>query len=121
MTDQPKYVYFFTRQDLSPEQQLVQTAHVAYTAGYNLCNEHRDSMVLPPLNEQPEQTYFTVVGVRNEEALMAVQTILEQFDFEYSSFTEPDIGNQITSIATRPIPADQRGPLLAFNLLRIGK
>ena len=103
-----KYVYFFTRQDISPEQQVVQTAHVALKLG---CVFGADI--------KPDETYFTVVGVRNQEALLAAMRILIAFEFPFTDFVEPDMGGELTSIATTPIDEDKRGPLLAFNLLTI--
>lgn len=125
MTAIKRYAYFFTRQDLSPEQQLVQTAHVALKLGYISREKEiqqeisNPSLDVIPLN--PDETYFTVVGVRNKDALGAVILILEKFKFEYEVFYEPDIGNEPTSIALYPLNEDDRGILLAFNLLRMGK
>ena len=70
-------------------------------------------------NVNPDETYFTVVGVRNEAALKAVIMILDEFGFKYEAFVEPDMDDQITSIALYPIPENQKGPLQAFNLLKI--
>lgn len=103
------YTYIFTRQDISPEQQAVQSAHVTHCLGYELDETHI----------HPNQTYFTLVGVRDLEALEAAQQILIRFGFRYVKFYEPDLGNELTSIATFPIPERERGPLLAFNLLKM--
>lgn len=103
-----RYAYFFTRQDISPEQQLVQTAHAAMKLGFNLTNK-----------ENPDDTYFAVIGVRNLAALEAVGEILSKFGYQYECFLEPDMDNEITSIAVHPIAEDERGPLLAFNLLTL--
>jgi len=103
-----KYSYFFTRQDIRPEQQLVQTAHVAMKLGFNL-NEQED----------PNNTYFVCVGVRNRDALFAVEKILYKFNFKFEVFYEPDIGNnEMTAIAVYPIDEDKRDILMAFNLLK---
>ncbi len=117
------YAYFFTRQDISPEQQIVQTAHAALKLGVN---SQRQPDVLggyvPHLvneNVNPDETYFTVVGVRNEDALKACIEILECFSYKYEVFIEPDMDNQITSIAVYPIPETWKGPLRAFNLLKV--
>ena len=103
-----RYVYFFTRQDIFKEYQLVQTAHVAMKLGFNL-NEQ----------ENPDNTYFTCIGVRNMDALYAVEKILQKFNFKYETFVEPDLnGGELTSIAVHPIDEDKRDILLAFNLLK---
>ena len=118
------YAYFFTRQDISPEYQVVQTAHAAFQLGVN----SQRWKAKPPENQQVmddvhgEDTYFTVVGVRNMAALNAVEMILEKFDIQYEMFFEPDLnGGEYTSIAVYPIAEDKKGPLDAFNLLKIDK
>lgn len=103
-----RYAYFFTRQDIFKEYQLVQTAHVAMKLGAMMSKD-----------EDPDNTYFTCVGVRNLEALEAVQDILEKFGFKYEFFVEPDLNEgEVTAIAVHPINEDERGVLLAFNLLK---
>ena len=112
-----RYAYFFTRQDISPEQQIVQTAHAALKLGYKLVVG--DEMYKTSNPEDPDNTYFTVVGVRNEEALGAVLLLLNKFDIAYEAFFEPDMDDQVTSIAVYPMNEDTRGVLLAFNLLKV--
>ena len=118
------YAYFFTRQDISSEYQVVQTAHAAFQLGVN----SQRWKAKPPEDQQvmddvvPEETYFTVVGVRNLTALNAVETILSKFGIAYTIFFEPDLnGGEHTSIAVYPIAEDKKGPLDAFNLLTIGR
>jgi hypothetical protein len=103
-----RYAYFFTRQDIFKEYQLVQTAHVAYKLGSMLGQE-----------ADPDNTYFTCVGVRNAEALAAVQKILQTFKIKYELFFEPDLhGGEYTALAVHPVDEDKRDILLAFNLLK---
>lgn len=105
-----QYVYFFTRQDISPEQQLVQTAHVAAS------NATFFSESILDIN----RTYFIVLGVKNLEALKASMNILESFSFKYTYFVEPDLNNEITSIAVEPLYEDDPDIDIfkAFNLLK---
>lgn len=104
-----RYAYFFTRQDIFKEYQLVQTAHVAYKMGSILGEKKADA----------DNTYFTCVGVRNLEALIAVGQILDKFGFTYEYFIEPDLNEgEMTAIAVHPIDEDKRDVLLAFNLLK---
>lgn len=103
-----RYAYFFTRQDIFREYQLVQTAHVALKLGAKLDE-----------NEYPDNIYFTCVGVRNLEALEAVEKILSKFGFRYEKFFEPDLNEgEYTAIAVYPVDEDKRDVLLAFNLLK---
>jgi hypothetical protein len=91
---------------MSPEQQLVQTAHAALKLGTQLSSQ-----------ANPDETYFTVIGVRDELAIAAVMKLLETFNFPYERFYEPDLPG-ITCIATYPIDEDKRDVLFAFNLLK---
>ena len=103
-----RYAYFFTRQDIFKEYQLVQTAHVAMKLGTKLGKD-----------EDPDNTYFTCVGVRNLEALVAVEKILQKFGFKYEKFFEPDLNEgEYTALAVHPVDEDKRDVLLAFNLLK---
>lgn len=118
------YSYFFTRQDISPEQQLVQTAHVALKLGVmapkSMEKDVDFEVTVPAIYDiNPDETYFTCVGVRNEQALYAVIQILEEFGYDHEVFREPDMENQITAIAVYPISELSKGPLEAFNLLRM--
>ena len=107
-----KYVYIFTRQDLSPEQIVVQSSHVTMKMGYYLGKS--------PKSEDPDTTHFVLVGVRNEEALLAVVEILTSFNYQYEVFIESDeIG--VTSVSTYPIDEDKKGILQAFNLMKMGR
>lgn len=98
-----EYVYIFTRQDMTPEQQLVQSAHATLVLGSKLAG--RDVSEL----------YFAVIGVPDLAGLSSV--IKDLGDIEYVTFYEPDIGNTMTSIATMPIPYRKRGKLLKYSKL----
>ena len=120
-----RYAYFFTRQDISPEQQIVQTAHAALKLGYYAKHNEVEFEIQNPdktyVPVDPDSTYFTVVGVRNLEGLEAVEQILHAFKFKYEVFVEPDMNNEMTSIALYPVNEDDRGVLMAFNLLRVSR
>ncbi len=109
-----KYVYIFVRQDLNSEYQLVQAAHAAYVGGFNLALSHQTQEDFTP----PSETYFTVIGVPDLESLNEARGLVERKGYNAFTFTEPDIGNQVTAFITSPIPAKDRGELLGYNLLR---
>lgn len=116
------YTYIFVRQDLSKEQIAVQAAHATMQMGFQYALKSERGFDLPNMHARgssPSETYFILVGVRNEEALLAVESILSKFDISYERFIEPDIGEQVTAIATYPLNKQDRGPLLAFNLLKM--
>lgn len=124
------YAYFFTRQDISPEQQIVQTAHAAFQLGVHsqraIIKETAkgDGYVPALFNDEviPEETNFTVIGVRDLAALYAVERILEKFGYRYEKFYEPDLKDgEFTSISVYPISEYHRDVLMAFNLLQLNR
>ena len=100
------YTYVFVRQDLSPEYQLVQAAHATMVLGQMM-----------PSHYNSKETYFTVIGVPNEWELKQVKEILNKNEFPFEEFIEPDIGNEITAVATHPIHWMKRRPLKDYQLL----
>lgn len=124
------FSYFFTRQDMSPEQQIVQTAHAAFQLGVHSQRATVTEMaegsgyVPAQFNDKvvPEETYFTVIGVRDLGALMAVESILKKFGYRYEKFFEPDLKDgEFTSIGVYPISEYHRDVLMAFNLLKVDR
>lgn len=103
------YSYFFTRQDIYPEYQLVQTAHAALELG----------STLKP--EQVKNLHFTCIGVADDEELKQVEHLLNTLGHRYIAFREPDFGNKITSIAVEPIAENKRGVLRSYPLLTFNK
>ena len=97
-----KYMYLFTRKDLSPQQQIIQTAHAAHIIGKNQICDSIPNAVL--------------IGVGGEGELLSVRQLLEDNDIQHQLFFEPDI-DEFTSIATFPIYGDQRIPLRGFSLM----
>lgn len=121
------YTYIFVRQDISNEQQAVQAAHATLKLGVE--SQRRGDTEVPfgkipfqlAAEIRPNQTHFTLVGVRNLEGLMGAKNILEEFGYMHETFFEPDLRGEPTAIACYPIRADRRGVLLAFNLLKMQK
>lgn len=97
-----KYMYLFTRKDLSPQQQIIQTAHSAHIIGKNQECDSVPNAVL--------------IGAKNEVDLMAIKEYLEYFDIAHEIFYEPDV-DQHTAIATYPLEGKQRIPLRKFELM----
>lgn len=117
------YVYIFTRQDISPEQQIVQSAHATYLLGHRQHSASKSTEDPCYYGQRhmsnPSVTHFTLIGVSNLVGLQAVIQILDTFELAYEVFYEEDLNNEPTSIAVYPIREDCRGPLMAFNLLRV--
>ena len=81
-------MYVLIRKNLSKSQQAVQGGHAV--AEYILNN--------------PECVWsngtLVYLAVKDEEELISWSNILKSENINYSLFREPDIGNQITAIAT---------------------
>ena len=103
--DNPEYVYIFVRQDLSPEQQLVQASHATLVLGNKL------------KRQDVSELYFAVIGIPQLSDFCKVMKDLKKHGTDFISFYEPDQGNTMTAIATHPIPKDQRGRLLDYKRL----
>ena len=103
---EPQYVYVFVRQDLSPEQQAVQAAHVTLVLGNKL------------KNVDVSELYFALIGIPQLIDFRDVIKALDAHGTKYETFYEPDQGNTLTAIATYPINRSERGKLRDFKLLR---
>lgn len=100
------YSYIFVRQDLSPEYQLVQAAHVAMVVGQKMSKSFDSN-----------NTYFTVIGVSDKAEINTVKNVLNENSFTFEEFIEPDIGYEVTAIGTHPIHWMKRKPLKNYKLL----
>jgi hypothetical protein len=105
LVDPNYYSYIFVRQDLSPEQQLVQAAHVTCVLGSKIKTD-------------PSKLYFVVVGVEDLDRLNEICVSLSLKGHEFVDFIEPDVGDERTAIATLPIRGDMRKDFKKFNLLK---
>lgn len=107
--EQHRYVYLFTRKDISKEQVVVQTAHVALELGSLLKKE----------NIPVDNLYFAVCEAENEDDLYSIKESLDgDTNVRYTCFYEPDIGNQLTSIATFPVLSHKRDYFRKYKLLK---
>lgn len=98
--------YFFVRQDISPEQQLVQTTHVSLELGN--CLTRRETLGLN----------FVTCGVPDLEALENIESYLVSNQLEYVLYRDSHFFNEITAIATFPVASHQRELFKFAKLLR---
>ncbi len=106
-SDEDEYVYVFVRQDLSPEQQLVQSAHATLVLGHKLAKR-----------KDVSELYFAVIGIPQLCDFVDVLKTLKTHGTKYVVFYEPDQGNTITAIATMPVKKTKRGILLNYKRLK---
>lgn len=100
-----KYMYIVTRNDLSPSQKAVQSCHAAIEA----TKAFGDSI----------QTHPSVIlcVVKSEHKLKALQDKLQYAGVDFTSFREPDIGDQLTAIASTPLAGADREIFKRYQLL----
>ena len=101
-----KYLYYFTVQDISPEQQGVQAGHVLFKLGMILGNNK---------TIDPDHTYFQWIGVKDDSEL--VEVISNHQNLDYAIFQESDLGNRITSVAFVPVLWNERDEFVEYELL----
>ena len=61
-----------------------------------------------------------LLGVEDESALLQAINHLVANNINFKSFTEPDIGNQVTAVSTAPISGNVRKLFRKYPLLNIG-
>ena len=95
----PKLV-IVTRRDLNPGYQAVQSIH----SGIQFQHEH------PEIAKHWHSTsdYLALLSTEDEQSLLSLLEKCRKNGLHCSVFTEPDIGNQVTSIAIEPSPITKR-------------
>ena len=98
------YVYAIVRNDLSNAQKAVQIGHalIESTRNFNMNGCH-PSVIL--------------CVVKSEKKLDELTERLSSMKIKFSAFREPDIGDQLTAIATQPLRGNERTPFKHFQLL----
>lgn len=97
------YMYLFVREDLSPPQQIIQTAHATDDVNKMYPHSHGNHMVL--------------CEVHDEEELVGISEHLSSLNIVHQMFYEPDV-SAYTAIATQPLRGKERRPLRKFKLKR---
>lgn len=87
-------LYVITRDDLSPAQQAVQSAHAV--ADFIISNPEVSKFWHDTSN------YLIILSVPTEFELQRTAQTLKAADLTFSPFHEPDIDNQLTAIAIEP-------------------
>lgn len=95
-----KKLYVVTRQDIDPGYQSVQACHSAIQF------QHEFPEISKQWHEQSK--YLACLSTRDENTLKELIQKAEKKNIKYSVFIEPDIDNQITSVAFEPSDATRR-------------
>jgi hypothetical protein len=91
------YIYAFIRQDISPEQRIVQVGHACYEAGKLFNDDHGiSSLILLP--------------AKDEDDIKDIAYRLGMRGIDFYAFFEPDNNMGISALCTHPITskADRR-------------
>lgn len=101
------YVYVLLREDLPPEQLIVQAAHAALEAGFSF--------------EKPGETArLVLLAVPDREALAAAAQRLARHGIEHHMFFEPDFEMGHSALATRPVHRlKERHLMRAYPLFKV--
>ncbi len=101
-------MYVFVREDLSAPQQAVQSCHA--------CIEAASTFSINKLHDHPS---VIICGAKNEDRLHHIKKYLIDNGIQHVHFYEPDLDNELTSIATEPLFGDQRKLFRKFQLIRV--
>jgi hypothetical protein len=101
------YMYILIRNDLSSRQKAVQACHASIESAKHLQNK----------NDIHPSTIICVV--KNEAKLLKCAKELSENNYEYKLFSEPDLGNQYTALATKPVSGKDRNYFKKYKLLDI--
>jgi peptidyl-tRNA hydrolase len=93
-------LYVITRRDLTAGQQMLQSAHAAIEF------QHEHSEIAKEWNTQSK--YLIFLSVENENELQKLLYKIQFYDLKYTTFLEPDIGNQLTAICIEPSERTQK-------------
>lgn len=94
------------RKDLSIEQQSVQAIHAAMEAARHF---------LPVGQTHP---HLALLGVESENQLLIALDRIQSAGIKVQKFHEPDIGGQLTAIATESLSGDRRKLFKRYRLLQ---
>ena len=100
------FVYVFVRKDLSQAQICVQSCHAAMESARNY------------LSRTDEHPSVIIFGIKNEAKLRSIADIISQSGIPIKHFFEPDIGNQLTAIASAPVKGSDREIFSKYCLLK---
>jgi len=113
------YVYVIVRTDLSAPQIAVQSCH----AVIEMMKSHVENEVLSSYmgcgtRHPKEHPSVIICGVKSLVKLENTIDKLYNEDICFHEFREPDIGNELTAIATPPIYGDERKFFRKYQLLK---
>ena len=97
-----KYIYVVVRNDLSNAQKAVQSSHAILESTRKY------------ISKDCEHPSVIILIVKSEARLLK---LVDDLDIDHVTFREPDIGNQMTAIATRPLSHGERDYFKKYQLM----
>ncbi len=91
---------------MSYPQKCVQSCHAAIESAKYLFSNNK------------EHPHLVVCEVKNENSLKKAIENLNQTNIKYKVFIEPDIGDEITALATEPLSGEERRFFKKYQLLK---
>ena len=101
------YMYILVRKDLSARQQAVQSCHAAIESARNFIN---------PGDEHPSTI---ICHVKGEDKLLMCANELKEKGIDFQLFREPDLHNQATALASKPLRGKDRQVFSRFQLMNL--
>lgn len=98
-------MYVLVRKDLSQAQQAVQSAHAAIESSRNY---------LAPGEEHPS---VIICSVKSEQKLLMCADEFKEKGIDFQIFREPDLHNQATALASKPLRGTERDAFKRFQLM----
>lgn len=99
------YTFVFIRQDLSKEQQVVQSAHATLVLGSKLQGYDHTKL------------NFVVCGAKDLSELNQVKEHINGNGMETVEFTEPDLNNEVTALASFPMSVSKKRCMRRYKIL----
>lgn len=99
------YVYIFVRKDLTPEQRAVQACHAVL--------ESRKFHII-----ECDPCTMVLIGVKNLNELKEAMEYVSKNGVLVRMFSEPDLDNEDTAFATRPVLERERYIFENFKTLK---
>lgn len=99
------YVYIFVRKDLSPEQRAIQASHAVL--------ESRKFHIL-----ECDPCTMVLIGVKNLDEIKEAMEYVSKSGILVRMFAEPDLDNEDTAFATRPVLERERYIFENFKTLK---
>jgi hypothetical protein len=84
------YIYTFVREDISPEQKIVQIGHACYEAGKMFQDNNGISSLI-------------LLSAKDESDLLEIGRKIDRRMIRFYTFFEPDFGMGYSALCTEPI------------------